>query len=89
MKAFYTAIIRASGVHWVALCLENGVVGQGSTKEDALDKLKEAIASFEEVVDQEGDVCSGPLSIAELHEFLTLGSGSIPSEAYELRAVNA
>ena len=41
--SFITSVFRKSGEYWVALCLENGVVGQGLTKDDALDKLKEAI----------------------------------------------
>jgi hypothetical protein len=26
---FYTAVLRKTGGDWVALCLENGLVGQG------------------------------------------------------------
>ena len=37
---FYTTVLRRSGAYWVALCLENGLVGQGATKEDAIKKLK-------------------------------------------------
>ena len=44
---FYTLVLRRSGGYWVALCLENGLVGQGETKEGAVEKLKEAITSFE------------------------------------------
>jgi len=43
---FYTMVLRRSGSNWVALCLENGLVGQGVTKEDAIRKLREAIESF-------------------------------------------
>jgi hypothetical protein len=46
---FYTAVLRRSGEFWVALCLENGVVGQGNTKENAIQKLREAIQSFQDV----------------------------------------
>jgi len=46
---FYTLVLRRSGGYWVALCLENGLVGQGDTKERAVEKLKEVIASFEDV----------------------------------------
>jgi len=28
---FYTTVLRRSGSYWVALCLENGLVGQGAT----------------------------------------------------------
>ncbi|MEA5596647.1 hypothetical protein [Rivularia sp. UHCC 0363] len=44
---FYTAILRQSAAYWVALCLENGIVGQGDNQENAIAKLKEAIESFE------------------------------------------
>jgi len=40
---FYTAVLRKSGRDWVALCLENGLVGQGDSKELAVTKLKEAL----------------------------------------------
>lgn len=30
---FYTTVLRKSGQYWVALCLENGIVGQGATKD--------------------------------------------------------
>jgi predicted RNase H-like HicB family nuclease len=89
MKRFYTAVLRASGNYWVALCLENGLVGQGDTKDQALEKVREAIASFEEVVMMEKDIYTEPLTIGELHEFLVIESGDIPTEPYELRAVNA
>jgi len=42
----FTTVFRKSGDYWVALCLENGLVGQGATKKEAIDKLKEAIDSF-------------------------------------------
>jgi predicted RNase H-like HicB family nuclease len=40
--SFLTTILRKSGDYWVVLCLENGVVSQGSTKEEALIKMREA-----------------------------------------------
>lgn len=86
---FYTVVLRKSGVFWVALCLENGLVGQGSTKENAIKKLKEAIDSFEDIHKKESDVYSAPLSIKELHEFLTIEGKEPVSEEYELRAVYA
>jgi predicted RNase H-like HicB family nuclease len=86
---FYTAVLRKSGSYWVALCLENGLVGQGNTKESALDKLKEGIDSFEDVYKVETDVYSAPVAIKELHEFLTMEGEEGVSEPYELRAVHA
>ena len=86
---FYTTVLRKSGVYWVALCLENGIVGQGHTKGKAVAKLKEAINSIEEVRKADEDIYSAPLSIKELHEFLKVESvGSIP-EPLEMRALYA
>ena len=86
---FYTIVLRRSGDYWVALCLENGIVGQGDTKDDAIKKLKEAAESFKEEIEKEIDVYSAPLSVKELHEFLTVESKEPVLEAYELRAVYA
>jgi predicted RNase H-like HicB family nuclease len=86
---FYTVVLRKSGGYWVALCLENGLAGQGTTKEDAVNKLKEAVESFDEVSTTEPDIHSAPLSIKELHEFLTVEGREPSSETYELRAVHA
>jgi hypothetical protein len=55
--------------------------------EDAIEKLKEAVDSFEEVRQTESDIYSKPLSIKELHEFLTVESKEPLSEPYELRCV--
>ena len=86
---FYTVVLRKSRNYWVALCLENGLVGQGVTKENAMQKLKEAVDSFQEVYKTESDIYSAPLSIKELHEFLTVEGKEPVSETYDLRAVNA
>lgn len=86
---FYTTVLRKSGLYWVALCLENGLVGQGATKDDAIRKLKEAIECFEEECKKEGDVYNAPISVKELHEFLTVEGKEPILEEYELRAVHA
>ncbi len=86
---FYTIVLRKSGRHWVALCLENGLVGQGDRKGKAIKKLKEAIDSFEEVRKNESDIYSAPLSIKELHEFLTVEGSEPISEPFEMRALYA
>lgn len=88
MIDFYTVIIRKSADYWVSLCLENGLVGQGNTPEQSIDKLKQAIESFSEVYECESDVYLSPLSINELHEFLTLEDAEA-SDTYELRKVYA
>lgn len=86
---FYTMVLRKSGAYWVALCLENGLVGQGSTKDEAMKKLKEAIESVEEVYKKDSDIYNAPVPIKELHEFLTVEGKEPGSEEYELRAVHA
>ncbi|PSM48383.1 hypothetical protein C7Y66_14695 [Chroococcidiopsis sp. CCALA 051] len=70
---FYTVVLRQSAGYWVALCLENGIVGQGNSQEDAVNKLKEAIDSFQLVYDKETNIYHAPISIEELHEFRTIG----------------
>jgi predicted RNase H-like HicB family nuclease len=86
---FYATVLRKSGTYWVALCLENGLVGQGNTKDDAVGKLKEAIESFEEEYKKDSDIYSAPISVKELHEFLTVEGKEPISGEYELRAVYA
>jgi predicted RNase H-like HicB family nuclease len=53
---FYTVVLRQSTAYWVALCLENGIVGQGNTQENAISKLKEAIESFQTIYDTESNI---------------------------------
>ncbi len=86
---FYTSVFKKSDDYWVALCLENGLVGQGLSKENALAKLKEAIDSLQEVCDIENDIFSSSISIKELHEFLSVENTEPVSTIYELRAVHA
>jgi predicted RNase H-like HicB family nuclease len=86
---FYTMVLRKSGNDWVALCLENGLVGQGVTKEESMRKLKEAIECFEDVRKNEEGVYNAPISIKELHEFLVIEGKELVSQTFELRAVNA
>ncbi|WP_414569569.1 type II toxin-antitoxin system HicB family antitoxin [Nostoc sp. CCY 9925] len=86
---FYTVVLRQSSGYWVALCLENGIVGQGNTQEDAINKLKEAIESFEIVYESETNIYKYPVSIEQLHEFLYIQEKEQDSEIYELRKVYA
>lgn len=86
---FFTVVLRQSSSYWVALCLENGIVGQGETKEDAISKLQEAIDSFQEVYQSQPNIQNAPVPIKELHEFLTVELTEPKSEVYELRAVYA
>ena len=84
---FHTAMLKKNAGYWVALCLENGIVGQGETQENAISKLKEAIESFEEVYNAEENIYQAPIPISELHEFLTVEEQK--SDIYELRKVYA
>jgi predicted RNase H-like HicB family nuclease len=86
---FYTVVLRKSEKYWAALCLENGIVGQGINKDDSIRNLKDAIESFEEVRDNEEDIYSSPISINELHEFLMVEDVEPLSQQYELRAISA
>lgn len=82
---FYTVVLRKSGNDWVALCLENGLVGQGTTKDESIRKLKEAIESFEDVRRAEEGVYNAPISIKELHEFLTIEGKELVTKTFETR----
>ena len=73
----------------MALCLENGIVGQGKTQDIAMAKLKEAAESFQSVYDDEENIYSAPVPIQELHEFLTVEAMEPIAEVYEFRAVYA
>lgn len=86
---FYTVVLRQSAGYWVALCLENGLVGQGNTQDHAIAKLKEAIESFQDVYESEEDIYNAPVPVKELHEFLTVESPEPILEIFELRAVYA
>lgn len=86
---FYTVVLRKSSGYWVALCLENGIVGQGNSQEDAIKKLKEAIESFEVVYESESNIYKSSISIDELHEFLSVEEKEQDLEIYELRKVYA
>ena len=74
---FYTVVLKQSLEYWVALCLENGIVGQGETQDGAIAKLKEAIESFQEVDQTESNIYCAPILMKELHEFLRFDSVSI------------
>jgi predicted RNase H-like HicB family nuclease len=84
---FYTSVLRRSAGHWVALCLENGIVGQGKTKEEAVASMKAGVDSFISVMEDDPSIYTAPLSIKELHEFLTVEG--IEDEPLEMRTVYA
>jgi predicted RNase H-like HicB family nuclease len=68
-REFYTVVIRQSAGYWVSLCLENGIVGQGNNQQESIDKVKEAIESFQAVRAIENNIYTAPISIEELHNF--------------------
>lgn len=84
---FYTTVLRRSAGHWVALCLENGLVGQGETKEVAVSNMREAVDSFYEAMRDDPAIQDAPLSIRELHEFLTIEG--LEGQPLEMRTVHA
>ncbi|RUR72099.1 type II toxin-antitoxin system HicB family antitoxin [Chlorogloeopsis fritschii PCC 9212] len=86
---FYTVVLRQSAGYWVALCLENVIVGQEKIPEDAISQLKQAIESFEDVYDNETNIYKAPISREELHEVLMLDDKEQNSEIYESRKVYA
>jgi hypothetical protein len=47
----------------------------------------DAIASLDQARAVEPDLYAAPISLGELHEFLTLEEGTAASESYELRTV--
>jgi predicted RNase H-like HicB family nuclease len=64
-------VLRQSGEYWLALCLENGIVGQGITQEVAIDNLQIAIDSMVDIYRLEPEIVRA-ISIKELHEFLDI-----------------
>jgi len=82
---FYTVVLKRSAGYWVALCLENGLVGQGNTQDDAIAKLKEAIKSFQEVYELQEDIYKSPIPVKELDEFLTVETPERISKIFELK----
>lgn len=85
---FSTVVLKQSVNYWVALCLENGFVGQGKTQEDSIKRLKEAIDSFQEVYEAEKDIYSAPISLEALHEFLIVEGVKPTSTIFELKAIH-
>jgi predicted RNase H-like HicB family nuclease len=84
---FYTSVLRRSAGHWVALCLEKGIVGQGKTKEEAVASMKDGVDSFTSAMEDDPCIYTAPLSIKELHEFLSVEG--IENEPLEMRTVYA
>lgn len=86
---FYTIVLKKSESYWVALCLENGCVGQGHSRKTAIANLKDAIDSIVEARKTDADIYSEPLSIKELHEFLTVEAPLPITMPLEMRTLYA
>ena len=54
-----------------------------------MSQLKEAIDSIEQARAEDRDIFSAPLSIKELHEFLTIEGVEPTTQAIEMRALYA
>ena len=74
----HTAILKKSGKQFVALCLELGVVGIGSTRPQALQSLQAAIDSYLNYAEEVGLPTSRPVAISALHEFLFYDAAAKP-----------
>ena len=66
----FSAVLKKSGDQYVALCLELGVVGSGSTTGEAKKVLIDAIESYLDYAKEESLNEDRPVSVKELHEFL-------------------
>jgi predicted RNase H-like HicB family nuclease len=86
---FYTIVLKKSASYWVALCLENGCLGQGHSREEAIGNLTDAIDSIVEARQTDADIYSEPLSIKELHEFLTVEAPLPINMPLEMRTLYA
>lgn len=64
---FYTVVLRQSANYWVALCLENGLVGQGNNQEDAISKLKEALESFQAIYETETNIYKAHIYLSKIN----------------------
>lgn len=73
MKLPYTIVFRQYQSRWLALCLENGVVSEGGTHQQALDKLHDAIESLDLAMAEDSMIYSSAIPVKELHEFLSFG----------------
>lgn len=71
MQRHLTGVIKKTGEHYVALCLELNVTSQGESLEEAKKMLQEACEEYLSYMKEKGleeQIKSVPLSL--LHEFL-------------------
>jgi len=68
----YTIILKKSGNQYVSLCLELMVVGYGTTKEEAIANVRDAINSYVDSIEEEMSL-ERPVPLDLLHEFLSEG----------------
>lgn len=77
-RQHFTAVLRKSGKQFVALCLELGIVGCGTTRPQALRSLQAALDSYLEYAGETGLPNTRPIAIRDLHEFLFYDSLAKP-----------
>ena len=70
MNPRYTAIVRKSGTHYLAVCLELNLVAQGSDLPEVEKNLREAIESYLEEISISPETVVDPIPIQEFIEFL-------------------
>lgn len=70
-KNQYTAIVKRSGQHYVALCLELNVASQGESLQDAKEQLKDAAKEYLDIMIEKGEgELIRPVDAETLREFL-------------------
>jgi len=68
----YTCFIKKEGKQYASLCVELDVASCGSTEQEALDGLKDAIETYLDFMRDEGkaDEILRPIPLDELRDFL-------------------
>jgi len=70
MNPKYTAIVRKSGIEYLAVCLELNIVAQGSDLPEVEKNLRDAIDTFLEDISISPETVVEPMPIQEFIEFL-------------------
>ena len=76
MKFDLTCIVKKEGDQYSSLCLELDVASCGKTRKQAIESLKDAMETYIQYMIEENreEEIFRPISIEELHEFLTEGA---------------
>lgn len=86
MKNIYTIVLKRNENEWLALCLEMGIVSQGSNTEEAINKMKEAI-SLQQNLEYQNEMHDVPDWRRQIYEFLIVGRKFPTTEIFELRLI--